>query len=112
FFFLVLVYLGLQACPPAASSSGADSQPRLLPWMALIFGLSLSNHYPLMLLVAPGFVILLWPLRINLLKGMPLLLWLVGLGLLPYAWLVYRSWQALPVSFYGSADPPAAIWVF
>lgn len=112
FFLLVLVYLGLQACPPAAASSGTDSQPWLLPWMAFIFGLSLSNHYPLMLLVAPAFVILLWPVRMDLLKGLPLLLLLVILGLLPYAWLVYRSWQALPISFYGSLETLPEIWFF
>src|SRR5262252_1310076 len=38
FFFLVLVYLGLQACPPAAPGPEADSR-RTLQWMALIFGL-------------------------------------------------------------------------
>src|SRR3989440_10488903 len=51
FFFAVLVFMGLQG------------SARLLPWMAFIFGLSLSNHYPLMLLVAPAFLILLWPQR-------------------------------------------------
>jgi hypothetical protein len=112
FFFLVLVYLGLQACPSVASSGGTESQRRLLHWMAFIFGLSLSNHYPLMLLVAPGFVILLWPLRAELIKGMPLLLLLVILGLLPYAWLVYRSWLALPISFYGSLETLPEIWFF
>ena len=42
FFFLVLVYLGLQASPdPRRPSSEAGG---VLPWMALVFGLSLSNH--------------------------------------------------------------------
>jgi hypothetical protein len=109
FFFLVVVYLGLQACP--TEGPGADPR-RTLSWMALIFGLSLSNHYPLMLLVAPGFVILLWPLRADLLKRLPLLLALVLLGLLPYAWLVFRSWQPLPISFYGPLDTPKEIWYF
>jgi len=112
FFFLVLVYLGLQACPPAAPPGGTESQQRLLQWMAFIFGLSLSNHYPLMFLVAPGFLILLWPLRAELLKGMPLFLLLVVIGLLPYGWLVYRSWQGLPISFYGSLDTLPEIWFF
>ena len=111
FLLLVLVYLGLQACPPAASSPAADSR-RILPWMAFVFGLSLSNHYPLMLLVAPAFVVLLWPLRADLLRSVPLLLWLVALGLLPYAWMVYRSWQALPISFYGPLETLPEIWYF
>lgn len=111
FFFLVLVYLGLQACPPA-SGPGGEPQGRILPWMALIFGLSLSNHYPLMLLVAPAFVVLLWPLRADLLRSIPLLLWLVVLGLLPYAWMVYRSWKALVISFYGPLETLPEIWFF
>jgi len=33
--------------------------------IALLFGLSLSNHWPLMLLVAPAYAVLLWPRRTN-----------------------------------------------
>jgi hypothetical protein len=102
FFLLVLVHLGLRA----------ETEPRLLPWMALTFGLSLSNHYPLMLLGAPAFAILLWPLRAELLRRLPLLAWLVVLGLVPYAWLVWRSWAPLPVSFYGELETLREIWYF
>ena len=102
FFLLVLVYLGLRA----------EAEPRLLPWMALIFGLSLSNHYPLMLLGAPAFAVLLWPQRQELLRRLPLLTWLVVIGLLPYAWLVWRSWAGLPISFYGALDSVREIWYF
>src|SRR5438067_11583897 len=49
FFFLSLVFMGLQACLPSTLANPAAR--RMLPWMALVFGLSLSNHYPLMLLV-------------------------------------------------------------
>jgi len=109
FFFLVVVYIGLQACPP--EGPGADS-PRALALMAFVFGLSLSNHYPLMLLVAPGLVIQLWPLRAELLRNLPQLLWLVLLGLLPYAWLVFRSWHDLPISFYGPLESLTEIWFY
>jgi hypothetical protein len=102
FFLLVLVYLGLRA----------EEQPGLLPWMALIFGLSLSNHYPLMLLGAPAFAVLLWPLRRELLARLPLLAWLVVIGLLPYAWLIWRSWDRLPISFYGELESVREIWYF
>src|SRR5438477_54205 len=77
-----------------------------------LFGLSLSNHYPLMLLVAPAFVILLWPLRRELLSRFGVLSWLVILGLAPYAWMVRRSWQALPVSFDGPLETIQEIWFF
>jgi hypothetical protein len=102
FFFLVLVYLGLRA----------EHDRRVLPWMALIFGLSLSNHYPLMLLAAPAFAVLLWPLREELVRRIGLLLVLVIVGLLPYAWLIQRSWRALPISFYGELETLPEIWYF
>ena len=111
FFFLLLLLLGLRACPPLASE-GRPPGGAVLACMAFLFGLSLSNHYPLMLLVAPAFAILLWPKRAELLARFGNLLWLVVLGLLPYAWLVYRSWQPLPISFYGPLDTLKEIWFF
>lgn len=101
-FLLLLVYLGLRA----------ERDPRVLPWMALVFGLSLSNHYPLMLLAAPAFAVLLWPLRAELVRRIGLAFVLVLVGLLPYAWLVYRSWKALPISFYGELERLVEIWWF
>jgi hypothetical protein len=112
FLFLVLVYLGVRACPPCAPGQPAGAQGRGLPWMALVFGLSLSNHYPLMLLAAPAFAVLLWPLRAELLKRAGALLALVAVGLLPYLWLVRRSWDPLPISFYGPLETLPEIWFF
>jgi hypothetical protein len=108
FFFLLLAYLGLRACPPG----GEAPNPRLLPWLALLFGLSLSNHWPLMGLAAPAFAVLLWPLRREMLARLGLISWLVLAGLLPYAWLVYRSWMAVPISFYGPLETLTEIWFF
>jgi hypothetical protein len=112
FLFLALVYLGLQACPPAAQAPAEGAARRVLPWMALLFGLSLSNHWPLMLLVAPAFLILLWPARTELLRRFALLSWLLVLGLTPYVWMVYRSWKALPISFDGPLETLPEIWFF
>ncbi|HEX7052613.1 MAG TPA: DUF2723 domain-containing protein [Burkholderiales bacterium] len=103
FFFLLLVYLGLRACPPG-SDLPAPRGERFLPWIALIFGLSLSNHWPLMLLVAPSFVVLLWPLREAVLQRAGLLVLLAAAGLLPYAWMVVRSWATLPINFDGPLE--------
>ena len=99
FFLLVLVYLGLRAHPPLA-------------WMAFLFGLSLSNHWPLMLLAAPAFAVLLWPLRAELLRRIGVLVLLLIIGLLPYVWMVRRSWMALPISFYGPLESLPEIWFF
>jgi hypothetical protein len=112
FFFLVLVFMGLRACPPSMQAPASPGGSRVLPWMALVFGLSLSNHWPLMLLVAPAFAILLWPLRRELLSRFGILSWLVILGLLPYAWMVHRSWTALPISFNGPLETFDEIFFF
>jgi hypothetical protein len=110
FFFLVLMFMGLQACPPGTQQPNPGGR-RLLSWMALVFGLSLSNHYPLMLLAAPAFAVLLWPLRLELLKRFGTLSWLVVVGLLPYVWMVRHSWAPLPISFDGPLETiPEIIW--
>ncbi|HET7363886.1 MAG TPA: DUF2723 domain-containing protein [Burkholderiales bacterium] len=107
FFFLALVLLALHACP-----ADGPTRPALLPWMALVFGLSLSNHWPLMLLVAPAFAVLLWPLRAELARRFGTLAFLVLLGLAPYVWLVRRSWQPLPISFDGPLETLPELWYF
>lgn len=112
FFFLSLVFIGLLACPPSGQDAASPQHSRLLPWMALVFGLSLSNHYPLMLLAAPAFVVLLWPARRELVQRFGLLSWLVILGLVPYVWLVRRSWTALPISFDGPLETIQEIYFF
>ena len=99
FFFLVLAWLALRPAPP-------------LPWLALIFGLSLSNHWPLMLLVAPAFAALLWPLRHEVARRAWLLAGLALLGLAPYVWMVWRSLAPLPISFYGPLGSLSEIWYF
>lgn len=96
FFFLLLVLLGLRNAP--------------LPWMAFLFGLSLSNHWPLMCLVAPAFLILLWPRRVELVRRLPLLAALFAFGLTPYVWMVLHSRQWLPIAFHGPLDSWAEIW--
>jgi hypothetical protein len=99
-FFLVLVFLALQA------HAGRD----VLPWMALVFGLSLSNHWPLMGLVAPGFLIALWPRLREMARRLPLLAALFLVGLLPYAWMVWRSWQEPPISYLGPLESWREVW--
>lgn len=112
FLLLTLVYLGLRACPPSGPIPSGRPQALRLALMAFVFGLSLSNHWPLMLLVAPAFAVLLWPLRSELLTRLGLLMWLVLLGLAPYAWMILRSWMALPISFYGPLESLPEIWFF
>lgn len=112
FLFLLLVYLGLRACPPWPRAAEEPEYPRLLPWMAFVFGLSLSNHWPLMLLSAPAFAVLLWPRRMEVVKRLPLLVLLTGVGLLPYAWMVLLSQARVPINFDGPLESLAEFWYF
>ena len=111
-FFFVLMYLGLRLAPPHADAASTPHAVRRLAVMALVFGLSLSNHWPLMLLVAPGFAVLLFPLLRAKLLAMPLFLLMVAIGLLPYVWLVVNSWGGLVISFYGPLQTWDEFWYF
>ena len=59
---------------------------------AIAYGLSLANHWPLMVLSTPGLMILIFPIWRTVYRKLPLLL---GISLpcaaLPYAWMVWRS---------------------
>jgi hypothetical protein len=74
--------------------------------LAFLFGLGLSNHWPLIVLAAPCLLLALWPawrtivghLPRALAYGLPLFL----VGLAPYAWMVLRSQAAPELSFAGS----------
>lgn len=104
FFVFLLVHLGLRL------GSSERFAPRTASLMAFLFGLSLSNHWPLMLLVSPAFAILLWPHRSKIIRWLPTLVPLSLLGLSPYAWLVVRSWSDPVFSFYGPLTSPGEFW--
>ena len=97
-FFFTLLWLGLRGGSLAA--------------MAFVFGLSLSNHWPLMLLCAPALAVLLWPRRQELLRRFPLLAAVLALGLLPYAWMVLLSQGPLLISFAGPLGSLHEFWFF
>lgn len=103
--FVTLLYLCLDTTqgdrPAPTRSSGLC--------IAFLFGLALANHWPLTLLSAPALVVAAWPRR-RLLAPRPLLLVLPLLaGLLPYAWMVYRSHVA-EFAFLGPLQGPGDVW--
>ena len=65
-----------------------------------------------MLLVAPGFAVLLLPLLRKKIAALPLFLVMVAIGLLPYVWLVLLSWSGLIISFYGPLESWNEFWYF
>ncbi|MGB0723494.1 MAG: protein O-mannosyl-transferase family [Gammaproteobacteria bacterium] len=98
--------------PDWKSSRTADRLTRRLAIAALLFGLSLANHWPLMVLSAPALLALTWPYLGLVARRLWMLLPLVAVGLLPYAWVYLRS-QGLPViSFYGPLEGWREFWFF
>ena len=80
---------------------------------AALYGLSLANHYPLMVLAFPGLVILAWPQWRTVLPKVPALLGVTLLsGGLPYAWMVWRSQQNPEISFYGPIEGWKSFWFY
>jgi hypothetical protein len=99
--FFALLLLALSAGREAAAGS---DHGRLADGSALIAGLGVANHWPLLLLSAPGLMLLWWPVWRTLLRRLPVMLVWFCVGLLPYAWLVWRSQMYPEISFQGSIN--------
>ena len=84
-------------------------------WIAAasIYGLSLANHWPLMLLAFPGLLLAALPARKTLLPRLPLLVAVSLLAAaLPYTWMVLRSWSEPLISFYGPISDWKGFWFY
>ena len=79
---------------------GADRRIWLVA--AFIYGISLANHWPLMVLASPGLLLAGLPMWRDLIRRLPLLVGTFLLGVAPpYAWMVWRSQQEPRFSFPG-----------
>ena len=77
---------------------------RLLVLIGFVYGLGLSNHWPLLILASPLFVFLLWPHRSLIFRKSPFIGLAMLAGLLPYAWMVIRSQMNPVINFGGEID--------
>ena len=94
FFFFCLFYLALAFL--------ATKNIRVLYVFAGVFGLSLANHWPLMLLSTPCLVVLLLPARREVFRASPRMLgFAIAACVVPYSWMVIRSRMDPEISFYG-----------
>jgi hypothetical protein len=97
----LLLLLSVAVHQRARAGQGLGALPAVA---ALCVGLGLANHWPLLLLSAPGVALLWLPALPRLWRRLPwLLLWL-GVGLLPYVWMVWRSQMQPDISFQGPID--------
>jgi len=99
-FLLVLLLLRHTATGRAAGDIGWRDAGLL----GLVYGIGLSNHWPLLVLFSPAYLLLGWPLLGSLWRRTPALLLGLGLGLLPYLWLYLRSQMEPEISFFGPIE--------
>ncbi len=106
FFFFLLAWLVLRA--NAVPLRRLHSSLLLI---ALVYGLSLSNHWPLIILSTPTLLLLMSKQRLGIAARRILVLLLaVAIGLTPYLLLVLRSWMDPPISFLGPIDSWQEFW--
>ncbi|NNE38687.1 MAG: DUF2723 domain-containing protein, partial [Gammaproteobacteria bacterium] len=105
---LLLIYLSLEYLDSQADSK----KQKILNWLVLVYGLGLSNHWPLVVASSPAILILLWPGRRKLLLQLPKAMLCIIPGLLFYAWMVYRSQMAPLISFYGPINSLQEFWFY
>lgn len=98
----LIIYLLLQYC----EQEDPETSVKTLRWLGLVYGLGLSNHWPILVLTTPLFLILIWDVRQRLLQQVFKALPFVMIGLLPYVWMIFRSQMDPEISFYG----PISSW--
>jgi len=92
------------------AEAGRPFSRRLFYGMALLYGLGLSNHWPLLILTSPALLLILWPVWRDVVKALPKAVPFLLLGLTPYLWLVIRSHMHPVISFYGHIDNWRQFW--
>ena len=86
---------------------------RYCSYLGLVYGLSLANHWPLIILSTPGLALIVLPQAWAYLRHwwrwlLPLVLGAV----LPYLWLFWRSTMDPVISFYGPINSWGLIKIF
>lgn len=110
FFFLLLFYLILHYVSDellerqGREVKRKDGSYGLLAAITFVYGLSLSNHWPLIILSTPALLVLL-ALRWREVMGalwwvMPLVLF----GLTPYLWMFWNAGADTPITFFGPLE--------
>lgn len=116
FFFLVLLLLisavNFKAAHPEISSSTNKTMAQKLSLLAFFYGLSLSNHWPFMVLSSPCFLIMAWPIIREIYTRYTRMIVCFLLGLTPYLWLYLHSSQVPEYSVMGPINNLDDLWYY
>lgn len=105
--FFVLLYLAVHG----TRAPDELSRGRILGF-GLLYGLSLSNHWPLLILASPALVLVLWPVRRRLVRHWPAAAAGLAAGLTPYLWLIYRTHATPEFCYYGPISNWHDFWFY
>ncbi len=81
-------------------------------FIAFVYGLGLSNHWPLLMLSSPVFVFLLSQKWRQIAKYIPIAFLCLTLGLLPYLWMFVLSLTEPEISFSGQITSISELWSY
>jgi hypothetical protein len=105
FIYLIMLWGAIQYTKSAVVPSH-----RFLYAMFFVYGLGLSNHWPLIILSTPSLLAVLWPRIKTVLRSLLPGFACLALGLSPYVWMVVRSQMDPMISFYGPLNSWDDIW--
>ncbi len=106
-----LLFFAIYALLLKAAQNEEAERDRALIWAAVLYGLSLANHWPLMGLASFGLLLAAVPVWQAVRSR-----WVVLLGgslsaaTLPYVWMVVRSHSDAFFNFYGPIDSLKMLW--
>lgn len=109
---ILLFTLLVLVCVNLLRAENYNSKLFQLKLLFFLAGLGLGNHWPLLLLSFPCLAALLWPQRGFVAgesyRALPFIL----PGILPYAWMVYRSQVNPEISFFGTISSFSDFWFY
>lgn len=109
FYFTVLAM-----CMRYASHTGPGTLRHLLLYaaIALVYGLGMSVHWPLLGLGSICLLLIVVNQWRTLLRRIPIGAVCLAVGLLPYVWMIIRSGQEIPLNFYGKIGSLKELWFY
>ena len=117
FFFLLILLLLLEAveyhrnCADESAVFRKSLSIRIAA-IAFIYGLSLTNHWPLMLLGTTCFLIIAWPLRREIASRFASVTVCLLAGLTPYLWMYLYTPPPPAYTFMGPINNLTDLWFY
>jgi len=117
FFFLLILLLLLDAVHYQTSHSNdvAEFKKRLsikISAIAFLYGLSLTNHWPLMILSSSCYLIIAWPLFKEIASRVLAVFIFMTLGLTPYLWMYTYTPPPPAYSVMGPINNLQDLWFY